>query len=100
MLLVAAMREIQAEDVDPGSNQGRDAVRCGTRRAERRDDSGLSHGGVAWPQSASLTFMCCLDLSRVAGRGYGGGSHSGDVSIGSRTLIPVTCFVLPETDAP
>ena len=49
VLLVRAVREIQAKDVDAGGNQGRDAVGSGARRAERRDDPGLSHGWVSGP---------------------------------------------------
>ncbi len=82
MVLVRAVAEVQAKDVDAGLGQGLDHARCPACGAQGRDDAGASssvHGGLV----AGRVSLC--DLLPSKGVGQKGGTRPGN-----RKCLPVT----------
>ena len=70
VLLVGAVAEIEAEDIDPGVEQRAQALAAGARRPDRRDDL-----GAAQPAQRLVAAAAAVARS-VTGRGRGWlGSH-------------------------
>ena len=68
LLVVAAMAEIQPENVDPGVEQRAQPLAAGARRADRRDDLGAAQAPPGLPGGRLAAARPLAEFRRAGGR--------------------------------